>query len=375
MRTELDVNELRKGTIQSIRGANDRYTLYYDETNNIRKLYLTEAGLNVAKHDNFVIGGIALKGGQEIGDITPLRNALRMQKSATEIKLKHVATGNFEEILASPKIGIVLTWLINHDIYIHFSNINILYWSILDIVESIVADDAFSDYIPAHREMKNELYRIVACDVPQFLGILKSYGYPNIARAQTGAFLGEVENFLELHNPEDTNLPTVMLKTIIRKARHLKELMFLVEETDGMLIDSFHNFFLQPIYIFKNSLHIFDHEAEIQKILSGFRLMDAEREIDFNFSDSKEIVGIQLSDVITGFLGKYFVFIENNSIVELLKKKDHFNSIQVKNLELLRRLIDASDEVSNGFFHRVAPMSSDWKSNSFLYDMQYPLFA
>lgn len=375
MRTELDVNELRKGAIQSIRGANDRYTLYYDETNNIRKLYLTETGLNVAKHDNFVIGGIALKEGQEIGDITSLRNALRMQKSATEIKLKHVATGSFEEILASPKIGIVLTWLIDHGIYIHFSNINILYWSILDIVESIVADDAFSDYITAHREMKNELYRIVACDVPQFLGILKSYGYPNIARAQTGAFLGEVENFLELHNPEDTNLPTVMLKTIVRKAQHLKELMFLVEETDDMLIDSFHNFFLQPIYIFKNSLHIFDHEAEIEKILSEFRLMDAEREIGFNFSDSREMVGIQLSDVITGFLGKYFVFIEDNSIVELLNKKDHFNFVQVKNLELLRRLIDASDEVSNGFFHRVAPMSSDWKSNSFLYDMQYPLFA
>ncbi len=375
MGTELDVNELRKGAIQSIRGANDRYTLYYDETNNIRKLYLTEAGFNVAKHDNFVIGGIALKEGQEIGDITSLRNALRMQKSATEIKLKHVATGNFEEILASPKIGIVLTWLIDHGIYIHFSNINILYWSILDIVDSIVADDAFRDYIPAHREMKNELYRIVACDVPQFLGILKNYEYPNIARAQTGAFLGEVEHFLEWHNPEDTNLPTVMLKTIVRKAQHLKELMFLVEETEGMLIDSFHDFFLQPIYIFKNSLHIFDHEAEIEKILSGFRLMDAEREIGYNFSDSREMAGIQLSDVITGFLGKYFVFIENNSIVDLLKKKDKLNSVQVNNLELLRRLIDTSDEVSNGFFHRVAPMSSDWKSNSFLYDMQYPLFA
>ena len=272
-------------------------------------------------------------------------------------------------------MGVVLAWLIDHGIYIHFSNIDILYWSILDIVESVVADNSFRDYILAHREMKNELYRIVACDVPQFLGILKSHGYPNIERAQTGAFLGEVENFLEMYNPEDTNLPTAMLKALVHKAQRLKELVFLVDETEGMLIDSFHGFFLQPIYIFKNSLHIFDHEPEVERIFSKFCLTDGEREIGINFSNSKEMVGIQLSDVITGFLGKYFVFIEHNSIVELLNIKGRLNSVQVNNLKLLCRLIDASDEVSNGFFHRVAPMSSDWKSNSFLYDMQYPLFA
>ena len=140
---KLDVNELRNRALQSIRGADDRYTFYYDETNNIRKLYLTETGFNVTKHDNFVIGGIVLKEGQEIRDITSLRDELRIQKTAAEIKLKHIATGSFEEILASPKMGVVLAWLIDHGIYIHFSNINILYWSILDIVESIVAEDYF----------------------------------------------------------------------------------------------------------------------------------------------------------------------------------------------------------------------------------------
>jgi len=369
MRTELDVNKLREGITQITRGADERFTFFYDETNNIRKLYLTETGFNVSKYDNFVIGGIVLKESNEIGDISALRDDLRMQKTATEIKLKHVATGCFEEILESPKMGIVLSWLTNHDIYIHYSNINILYWSILDIVESIVADDAFKAYIPLHREMKNELYRIVACAPQQFLGLLKNYGYPDIAREQTGEFLREVENFLEDHNPMDTNLPTVMLKQLIHKAQRLPELMFLVDEEKGMLIDSFHDFFLHSIYVFKNSLHIFDDEAEVEKIFNNFHSVDGEREISFRFADSKKEVGIQLSDVITGFLGKYFIFIEENSMSDLLRKKESLNAMQTNNLELLRGLIDVSDEVSDAFFHSVVPLDSNWKNNTFLHGL------
>lgn len=94
MKTELDVNELRNGVVQFIHGADERYTFYYDETNNIRKLYLTETGFNVAKHDNFVIGGIVLKLDHAIVNITALREELRIQNTATEIKLNHIATGN-----------------------------------------------------------------------------------------------------------------------------------------------------------------------------------------------------------------------------------------------------------------------------------------
>ena len=191
-------------------------------------------------------------------------------------------------MLTSSKMGIVLSWLLKHGIYIHFSNINILYWSIIDIVDSILADDKFEAYRFVHKEMKNELYRIVVCAIPQFLGLLKNYGYPDIVRVQTGAFLGEVENFLEKNNPEDANLPTTMLKTIIRQAHCLNELAFLVNEGEGMLIDNFHNFFLHPIYVFKNSLHIFDNETEVEKIFSGLHLRDGKREVSFRFSDSKK---------------------------------------------------------------------------------------
>lgn len=44
----MDVNESRYILIQNhgLQNTDDVYTFYYDETNNIRKLYLKDSGLN-----------------------------------------------------------------------------------------------------------------------------------------------------------------------------------------------------------------------------------------------------------------------------------------------------------------------------------------
>ena len=46
----MDIDAMRDMEIQfhRIRNADAAYTLYYDETNNARKLNVTEAGLNVS---------------------------------------------------------------------------------------------------------------------------------------------------------------------------------------------------------------------------------------------------------------------------------------------------------------------------------------
>lgn len=61
-----------------IRRAYDKFALFYDETNNIRKLTLTEDGTNVPERKNFVLGGVALEEGQALPDIASLRAALGM---------------------------------------------------------------------------------------------------------------------------------------------------------------------------------------------------------------------------------------------------------------------------------------------------------
>jgi hypothetical protein len=55
-----DVDCLRPAWLDFMPNIHKRYTLYYDETNNTRRLALTGTGLNHEALDCFVLGGIAL---------------------------------------------------------------------------------------------------------------------------------------------------------------------------------------------------------------------------------------------------------------------------------------------------------------------------
>jgi hypothetical protein len=369
----MDIDVRRLATEDPRQYGNDQeFSLYYDETNNIRKLLLTETGFNVKKHDNFVLGGIFLRPGQSIGDIEELRSVLRIQKSAEEIKFDHVAKGNFEQILDSRKLGLALSWLVERDIGIHYSNLNILNWAILDIVESIVADHRFREFIPAHRELKNELYRFALSDLPAFLSILKDYGYPDIARKMTGNFIGEVRKFIQRHWPMRPFQATSMLSDLLLRAQSLPELVFLVDEKPDYLIEGFEDVFLHRICAFKNSTHVFDEEPTVQAAIKGIRILNDGHEVPFSFVDSKQFGEIQLSDVVVGFLGKYFSFIEQTPLSALLRKRKDLTRIQSANLELLEQLIDISDKTCNVLLHRITTMDSDWKSDSFLHGHEPP---
>jgi len=90
---EFDVNEMRKDIIEQWKLANvdDVYTFYYDESNNIRKLHLTESGLNVGKTSNFVLAGILHKGIEHNANLDSLVKSLQLQKNANELKLRIAA--------------------------------------------------------------------------------------------------------------------------------------------------------------------------------------------------------------------------------------------------------------------------------------------
>ena len=87
---------------------------------------------------------------------------------------------------------------------------------------------------------------------------------------------------------------------------------------------------------------------------------------------SKEEVGIQISDVIAGLLGRHFTYIRNHTLPELRNRKSTFSQIQQRNLEMLRTLIDRSDAYSDGFFHVVLPLDTIFKNNTFLHECEAP---
>lgn len=352
-----------------IRRSDDKFAFYYDETNNIRKFLLTDDGTNVTEHKNFVLGGIALQEGQALPGIASLRAALGMQDNAPEIKFKHVASGDFEAVLASRKMARFLAWLTDHQLAIHYSSINIVYWSIVDIVDSVLASKHFDAFSQGRREMKNELYRIACMDKPAFLALMKHHGYPDIQRGKVADFMSDVEAFLNCHNPKAGNLPTHMLKELVRKAKFLTELAFLVDDDADVLIDSFSSFFTRPILLFKNAAHVFDREIQVEKSLNAEGFKQRAQGTDYRFSDSKADPGIQLADVTVGLIGKYQDFVEEHRLPELLARKKGWSPIQIESFNLLRGLIDYSDEVSNAFVHRITAMDSEWKNNTFMHGL------
>ena len=60
----MDIDDLRRLDIRlhGLHRADTPYTLYYDETNNIRRLHVTADGLNVGEPGCFVLAGVAHRG-------------------------------------------------------------------------------------------------------------------------------------------------------------------------------------------------------------------------------------------------------------------------------------------------------------------------
>jgi hypothetical protein len=94
--------------------------------------------------------------------------------------------------------------------------------------------------------------------------------------------------------------------------------------------------------------------------------------IDYRFSDSKADAGIQLADVAVGLIGKYQDFVEMHRLPELMARKKAWSAAQTETFDLLRGLINYSDDVSNAFIHRITAMDSEWKNDTFMHGLPPP---
>ena len=77
---------------------------------------------------------------------------------------------------------------------------------------------------------------------------------------------------------------------------------------------------------------------------------------------------VQLSDVIAGFLGKYFTFLKDSSVNIIKSSKKNLSTTQLETLQSLKALIDISDDHSRGFFNTVSSEDEKRKHNWFLHE-------
>jgi len=353
----IDVNEFRDITKQLVPAIelDGSFRFFYDETNNIRKFSVRKDGFNSSFQSNFVLGGLVYEGNEP--DIERLFVELNLQKSIKDVKLQHLAKGDFPSCLKSRRLNHFLRFLLKNDIYIHYSSINVLYYSLVDIVDSAIANSKSAIRLGPEfaRFLKNDLYKLSKLEIDSITSLFYEFGYPNIKRESTLSFISSLSVLFEGYIDEfEYHVGLTSLKQILRDSEKEGTLPFLEGEDDLILIKEFSQFYMRPIYLFKNSIHIFDEERSIEPILNNVEFKDGKNILNtYTFENSKDNLFIQASDVLVGLIGKLSLLINTSSTEKLHGILSDLSSYQLETLDLYLELVNVSDKKNFAFFHVV----------------------
>jgi hypothetical protein len=365
----VDVNELRYGTIalHGLTRADRSYVMYYDETNNIRRLHVRPDGLNAPEPQCFVVGGVAHAGPIRPLSLDELRDTLRIQASADEVKLKHIAKGNFLQLADNARVETFLDWMKGQDLFIHFSVLDPLYWSIVDVIDSILAEHGQQALFQHHLLLKNDLYTVLRHDYDQTVALFQKYSYPNVGREKRPAFVADLLDLIEERKALLIPINFMMLKGVIQVAKTLDSLPFLEDVEPNVLIDGFGPFFVHRLCLLKNATHVLDVEEVIQEHLAQFEFRDGHTVLThFRFAVSQDELGIQIADVVTGLLGKFFSLVCRTSHSEMERVRSVLTEQQHRTLRLLSEILDRSIAENPAFAHFVLSLSDQEKASNFL---------
>jgi hypothetical protein len=327
------------------------YWFYYDETNNLKRLSVREDDFNAAFQSNFILGGLVFDG--KPLNMDDVFEGLKLQPNITDVKLKHLAQGNFIDCLNSKKLDYFLSCLLSKGVMVHFTWVNLLYWSVADIVDSAIANSEVAMKVGRWMgdKVKSDFYKFAKIEFDSIVELFYRYQYPNLKKEDVVSFIDELVNlFGDYLYDEELHFGLESLRQVLKEARANESMPFLKGEEDHILINNFSNFYVDTICLFKNSTHILDNEADIMKVFQDTRILDGEKELkNYSFVDSRSSKIIQASDIVVGIIGKLTHFINTNSYKEVVAKIEALNEIQRKNIDSLIKLIDFSLEKNLGF--------------------------
>lgn len=331
------------------------FNFYYDETNNIKKFYVRENDFNYTFTANFVLGGLLHLG--QAPDVQPLIDSFKQQKTAKEVKFKHIANGDFLDCLKSEKLKLFLQFIKESNLYVHYSSLNILYWSIVDIVDSaIMSSESARQLGPQFaNHLKNDLYKLSRLEIDSVIQLFYKFEYPNIKKESVLPFIEELTSLFDGYiETAEYHFGLESLRQILKEAKKNGSLPFIMDEENYILLNDLSQFYLRPIYLFKNSSHIFDNEDSISETLADYNILDNNQEIkNYAFVDSQDNLLVQLSDIFVGIMGKLTNYLNTSSREKIDAELASLSDIQMTNIGLLINVIDKSHNSNIGFIHNT----------------------
>jgi hypothetical protein len=333
--------------------------LYYDETNNFRHLHLTEDGLNNPIDGlSFFLGGIGTIAPKTV-DCTNLLNDLSSLdiKNVKKLKFRHFSykKTNFLDILKSQRLNKLFQWIKeDENLFIHFSSVNYLFWILIDIV-----DESLKDYdVPMpHMELKSSLYDAITPNLGTFIDQLYEFGFPNIKNEDMCAFIEILLAYIEERQfgnlSETDDFYTEFLRQIIKTMRKSKDIIFLQNNEEHTLFDTYAQIYEKEIATFTKSQLIFDREPSIEPKIFN----QVGKRNNFIFKESSDEILLQLSDAIVGFISKMSSYAELHSVEEILRDIKIMNSQQIENLRLWFDIERKSVELCPYLLCHIQPLS------------------
>lgn len=347
---KVNVEDQKKGILDlnGISPFEEEMTFYYDESGNCRKFSLTDTGFNNidALKGDFVLAGVAHEGRSFDIDVPSLYAALNYKDGQKELKFKHLYhnSKDFQSFIGSKRATGFLEWLSKSGLYIHYSALNNLYYSLVDIVDSLW--ETHPQCTMYMWEIKSALYDFVIEHQDEVIDIFIRHTYPDVK--DVSDFCNEICSLIWGYNDDSEYNPGFfleLLRQMLKDAGKLNKLIFIQDNEPFMLIQEYYILYTERCEIFSKSNHIFDEELTVQKQIADLELYENGIQLNnWQFVKSHENIYVQVSDLIAGLLRKLFMFLDENSLTDIVSIAIKSNDAQVKNFTLLWKLISKSDE-------------------------------
>lgn len=377
--------------------------MFYDESNNYRAVYLRNGELNIPEDNNFVQAGIVDDDDSADFSVEELKSELKIhQKSLHEIKAKSLFRGDFIDVVNAERTLLFMQFIEKHKYPIHVTNLSILYWIVIDIIQSIIetidikiilesltiqdwytflkannytkktfAEDQFAVFKLMNfvqRKQTSLLLDVVRCDKKAFISLLAKHKIPNIPCPDD--FINDLYLLYQANKEKIDTCGTISQEDELFFEKccqdfHYEKLLYIQDEFEKALIDNFLNFYLHIPQIMTRCNHFFDEENTIQELIAKLPA-DELSSLKINFINSKSDVRIQISDILAGFFAKFYTFIDNHTTTELIFLRNNLNDNAKKLIALLAEAVKRCDSISKGLSVRIDSLNNCYKADLFL---------
>lgn len=331
------------------------WSLYYDETENCRSISYGSKGVKDARplERDFILGGIMARTDEAK---RVLRDGAKLLPAPNgEIKSKSVLGGSkdFLAVLRRRETTDFLRLIDRPDVYVHYHSQDNFYYSIVDIVDSLIALPANEATAILHLQLKDALYRATSSCRIDFMETLMRFGYPNIAPSEVAPFCSYIAELLRAACDDDggglmAQFYTEMLRQMAKAAVKADELVFLDGNPENILVEGFSTHYLTACIMLPRATHCFDNELRVSEALPDTA--------NCIFVDSKTEPLVQLSDVWVGLLSRLFRFLDGQAR-ECRRLDTARAATQLENLRTIKRLIDRADAAHRSLLSQLAPPS------------------